>query len=50
MINSTNILTTGANSEHSSLQESYEDYFDQRIPKWVALLIFVVGLFGNSLS
>ena len=50
MINSTNILTTGAYSEHSSLQESYEDYFDQRIPKWVALLIFVVGLFGNSLS
>ena len=26
---------------------SYEDYFDPRFPRWLAIIIFVVGLIGN---
>jgi hypothetical protein len=34
----------------SSSPETYEDYFDPRFPRWLALVLLVVGLFGNSLS
>ena len=30
--------------------ESYEDYFDPRFPRWLSLVLLVVGLFGNTLS
>jgi hypothetical protein len=31
-------------------KESYEDYFDPNFPRWVAVCIFFVGIFGNLLS
>lgn len=29
---------------------SYEDYFDPRLPKWLSIVLLVIGLFGNLLS
>ena len=31
-------------------EESYEDYFDPRLPRWIAVVIFLIGIFGNLLS
>lgn len=41
-----------SNDESASIdsKESYEDYFDPNFPRWVAVCIFCVGIFGNLLS
>ena len=35
---------------HSDKQESYEDYFDPSFPRWIALVIFIIGILGNFVS
>ena len=30
--------------------ESYEDYFDPRFPRWVSVVLLILGLIGNTLS
>lgn len=30
-------------------KESFEDYFDPKFPRWISILLFIVGLFGNTL-
>jgi hypothetical protein len=32
------------------LQESYVDYFDTHFPRWLSVLLFIIGVFGNTLS
>jgi hypothetical protein len=55
-LNSTTHLpsSSGINNISISLNDiqtvSYEDYFDPRLPKWVSLVLFFVGIFGNLLS
>lgn len=31
-------------------EESYFDYFDPRFPKWLAIIMLVIGVIGNILS
>jgi hypothetical protein len=35
---------------HSDKPESYEDYFDPSFPRWIALVIFIIGILGNFVS
>jgi hypothetical protein len=44
------ISTSLPSSGSSSSAETYEDYFDPRFPRWLALVLLAIGLFGNSLS
>ena len=30
--------------------ESYEDYIDSRVPRWISLVLFFIGIFGNLAS
>jgi hypothetical protein len=41
----TSILTSSPLNDAE--QNSYSDYFDPRFPKWLAIIIFIVGLIGN---
>jgi hypothetical protein len=38
------------NNVHIDVQESYEDYFDPLFPRWIALVIFIIGILGNFVS
>lgn len=44
--------TSNWTSEQQGIGEkvSYEDYFDPRLPKWLSIVLLVIGLFGNLLS
>lgn len=39
--------TTGENTYE---KVSYDDYFDHRVPKWLSVVLLLIGLFGNLLS
>jgi hypothetical protein len=41
------IFTT---TKTTTQQESYLEIFDPKFPRWLTIFIFVVGIFGNSLS
>jgi len=43
-------ITSPPNYLQSNKQESYEDYFDPRFPRWIALVIFIIGILGNFVS
>lgn len=34
----------------TNTKESYEDYFDPRFPRFLSVLLFIIGIFGNLLS
>jgi len=40
-------ILTSSNPPNDAEQNSYSDYFDPRFPKWLAIIIFIVGLIGN---
>ena len=47
MANSTfNILTT----ENLIKKDSYEDSIDPQFPKWLLVVVFLIGIFGNAVS
>lgn len=37
------------NQNHTKKQVSFEDYFDPNFPRWISIILLIVGLFGNSL-
>jgi hypothetical protein len=31
-------------------KEAYSEYFDEKVPKWLTIIIFSIGVFGNLIS